>query len=130
MSTISYGNYLTASEPHKALDHGFKREVGRNSQGKSLLVTRVQATSDSIEKLILCTTKRYSSKNHATVEYDPNRTGFIALAQYADGESAMFLCQRSIKVGDTFIVSEKADVKPGNRLTSQKYSCRYICIQC
>ena len=51
-----------------------------------------------------------------TVEYDPNRTGFISLAVYADGEKRYVMVPKSLKVGDTFLVSEKADVKAGNRL--------------
>ncbi|HYC83211.1 MAG TPA: 50S ribosomal protein L2, partial [Candidatus Paceibacterota bacterium] len=51
-----------------------------------------------------------------SVEYDPNRSGFIGLVCYADGERRYVLLPASVKVGDKFIVSETADLKPGNRL--------------
>ena len=51
-----------------------------------------------------------------TVEYDPNRSAYIGLALYADGERRYVVVPKNLKVGDTFTVSEKAPVKPGNRL--------------
>jgi large subunit ribosomal protein L2 len=51
-----------------------------------------------------------------TLEYDPYRSGFIALVCYADGERRYVLAPRSLKRGDTVIVSEKAPITPGNRL--------------
>jgi large subunit ribosomal protein L2 len=55
-----------------------------------------------------------------TIEYDPNRTGFIGLVCYKDGEKRYIVVPKSSKVGDTFIVSEKADVKVCNRLPLKK----------
>jgi large subunit ribosomal protein L2 len=52
----------------------------------------------------------------ATVEYDPNRTGFVSLVNYADGEKRYVLLPKSVRVGDTFTVGEKVEIKPGNRL--------------
>lgn len=115
MSTISYGDYLTASEPHKALTHGFKRAVGRNNTGG--ITTRHKGAGH--KRLYREIDFKYNKFNIParilTVEYDPNRTGFIALALYADGERRYVLTPKSVKVGDSFIVSEKADLKPGNR---------------
>lgn len=51
-----------------------------------------------------------------TVEYDPNRTAFIGLAVYADGEKRYVVVPKSIKAGDSFLVAEKAEIKPANRL--------------
>ena len=50
------------------------------------------------------------------IEYDPNRTSFIALIQYADGELAYILAPQRLKAGDQVVASEKADVKPGNAM--------------
>jgi large subunit ribosomal protein L2 len=52
-----------------------------------------------------------------TVEYDPNRSGFIGLVFYRDGEKRYVLLPKGVKVGNTLITSEKAEIKPGNRLT-------------
>jgi large subunit ribosomal protein L2 len=51
-----------------------------------------------------------------TVEYDPNRTGFIALVGYADGEKRYVLLPKSVRVGDKIISAQKAEIKAGNRL--------------
>lgn len=51
-----------------------------------------------------------------SIEYDPNRTGFVALVCYRDGERRYILAPKSVKVGDTIVASETAKVKPGNRL--------------
>ncbi len=116
MTTISYGNYLTASEPEKSLTKGYKRAVGRNSQGR--VTTRHKGGGH--KRLFRDVDFTYNKKDIpariASVEYDPNRTGFIALVIYADGEKRYVLVPKSLKVGDTFVVSEKAPVKAGNRL--------------
>ncbi len=115
MTGINYGNYITVSEPHKALTSGFKRAVGRNSQGK--ITTRHKGAGH--KRLFRDVDFMYNKKEVpakiTTVEYDPNRTGFIALVVYADGEKRYMLLPKSVKVGDTVIVSAKADMKPGNR---------------
>ncbi len=116
MSTISYGDYLTASEPQKSLTKGFRRSVGRNHHGR--ITTRHKGSGHKrLFREIDFTYNKYDiPAKIMSVEYDPNRTGFIALAQYADGEKRYVLVPKSLKVGDTFLVSAKADVKPGNRL--------------
>ena len=50
------------------------------------------------------------------LEYDPNRTAFIALIRYADGELAYILAPQRLAVGDQVIAAEQADVKPGNAM--------------
>jgi large subunit ribosomal protein L2 len=50
------------------------------------------------------------------LEYDPNRTAFIALIEYKDGEKAYILAPRDLKVGDVVISSDRADIKPGNAM--------------
>jgi large subunit ribosomal protein L2 len=115
MSGISYGNYLTTSEPHKALTKGYKRAVGRNAQGK--VTTRHKGAGH--KRLYRDVDFMYDIKDIpakiASVEYDPNRTGFIALVVYANGAKRYVLVPKTLTVGDSFIVSEKADLKPGNR---------------
>lgn len=55
-----------------------------------------------------------------TIEYDPNRSGFVSLIGYADGEKRYILVPKGVSVGDKVLVSEKADIKPGNRLPLNK----------
>lgn len=116
MSTISYSKHLTTNDPQKSLTSGFKRKSGHNSFGR--ITTRHKGAGH--KRLYRDVDFVYNKLNVpakiSTVEYDPNRTGFIALATYADGEKRYVLIPKSLKVGDTFIVSEKAEIKAGNRL--------------
>ena len=116
MSTISYGKYLTASKPEKSLTRGFRRGTGRNSQG--IITTRHKGSGNKRlwRDVDFVYNKRNIPAKIATVEYDPNRTGFIGLAIYADGEKRYVLIPKSMKVGDTFVVSETADIRLGNRM--------------
>jgi large subunit ribosomal protein L2 len=120
MTTIPYRNYITASEPHKALTKGMKRDMGRNSAGR--ITVRHKGGGNS--KLYRMVDFGYNKKNVpakiATIEYDPFRTGFIALVNYADGEKRYVLVPKSMKVGDKFIVSENAPIEVGNRTMLKK----------
>lgn len=120
MTTISYGAILTVSEPHKALTSGFKRHVGRNNRGR--LTTRHKGGGHKrlFRDIDFTLEKRDIPAIVETVEYDPNRSGFISLVVYKDGERRYVLLPKSLKVGDTFIVSENAPLKPGNRLPLKK----------
>lgn len=116
MSTISYRSVLTASEPHKALTKGGAKRAGRNSDGR-ITVRHKGGGHKRLHRLIDFT---YDKKNIPakieTIEYDPYRSGFIALVCYADGERRYVLAPKSLKVGDTFLISENAELKAGNRL--------------
>ena len=122
MSTVSFGNFVTTNEPQKSLTHGFKRSVGRNHHGK--ITTRHKGGGH--KRLFREIDFKYDKINVPytlkTVEYDPNRTGFIGLAQYKDGEKRYILIPRSVKVGDTLITSENAEPKVGNRLPLKNIS--------
>ena len=116
MTGIAYGAVLTTATPEKSLTHGFTRAVGRNNSG--IITTRHKGAGHkrlfrevdfTYEKIDV----PYTLK---TVEYDPNRSGFIGLAQYHDGEKRYVLLPKGIAVGDVLINSAKADIKPGNRL--------------
>ena len=116
MTTISYGSILTTGDPVKSLTKGFKRSVGRNNQGK--VTTRHKGGGH--KRLFRDVDFRYNKINIPytikTVEYDPNRSGFIGLAQYKDGEKRYVLIPKSIKVGDVCVTADNADMKVGNRL--------------
>ncbi len=116
MTTISFGDFVTASEPNKSLTHGFRRKMGRNHHGK--ITTRHKGGGH--KRLFREIDFKYDKINVPytikTVEYDPNRSGFIGLAQYKDGEKRYVLLPRSVKIGDSLITSENAEQKAGNRL--------------
>ncbi len=116
MTTISFGNFITASEPLKSLTHGFKRSKGRNNLGE--ITTRHKGGGH--KRLFREVDFKYDKINIPytikTIEYDPNRSGFIGLAQYKDGEKRYVLLPKSLKVGDVCTTSDMAEQKAGNRL--------------
>lgn len=116
MTRISYKEKLTASSPFKALTKGRKRNVGRNSAGR--ITTRHKGGGH--KRRYRDIDFKYDKKNIPakieTIEYDPNRSAYIGLALYADGERRYTVVSQKAKVGDSFIVAEDAPVKNGNRL--------------
>jgi large subunit ribosomal protein L2 len=115
-TTISYSGVITAQEPEKSLTSGFKRSVGRNHHGK--VTTRHKGGGH--KRLWREIDFRYDKLDIPytikTVEYDPNRSALIGLAQYKDGEKRYVIVPKSVKVGETLITSEKAEMKVGNRM--------------
>jgi large subunit ribosomal protein L2 len=116
MSVVDYRKILTTSTPVKSLTHGFKRGTGRNNQGRITTRHKGGGVKRLYRDVDFLYNKMEIPATIKTIEYDPNRTGFIGLAAYRDGERRYVLLPKSVKVGDTFIVSAKAPLTPGNRL--------------
>jgi len=116
MTTVSYRGVLTASKPTKSLVHGFRRMVGRNSQGRITMRHKGGGHKRLYREVDFLYNKIDIPAEIKSVEYDPNRSAFIGLAQYKDGEKRYVVLPKSIKPGDSFLVSEKAELAPGNRL--------------
>jgi len=116
MTSVTYRGVLTASKPEKSLTKGFKRHVGRNNQGRITTRHKGGGHKRSYREIDFIYNKKDIPAFVKTIEYDPNRSGFIALVFYKDGEKRYILAPKTVKVGDEIIVSEKAPLKPGNRL--------------
>ena len=116
MSTVTYRGVLTASEPHKALTSGGKRDVGRNNAGRITVRHKGGGHKRLFREIDFKYDKIGIVGKVETVEYDPNRTGFIGLVVFADGERRYRLLPGTVKVGDKVLTAEKADIKAGNRL--------------
>ena len=102
--------------PVKALTEGKRKTGGRNNKGH---VTSRGIAGGHKQRYRIVDFKRRKLDVAGTVErieYDPNRTAFIALIKYEDGEVAYILAPQRLAVGDTVIASEKTDVKPGNAM--------------
>lgn len=116
MTNVTYRGVLTESKPEKSLTHGFRRSVGRNSQGR--ITTRHKGAGH--KRLYRDVDFLYDKKDIPavvkSVEYDPNRSAFIGLVFYKDGEKRYTVLPKSMKPGDKFIISEKAELTTGNRL--------------
>lgn len=116
MTTISFGDFITTQNPVKSLTHGFRRKMGRNNLGE--ITTRHKGGGH--KRLYREIDFKYDKLNVPytikTVEYDPNRSGFIGLAQYHDGEKRYVLLPSAVRIGDVLVTSENAEQKAGNRL--------------
>ncbi|MCC8934406.1 MULTISPECIES: 50S ribosomal protein L2 [Rhizobiaceae] len=111
---------LWKGKPVKALTEGLSKSGGRNNYGR---ITARFIGGGHKRTYRLVDFKRRKFDVEGTVErleYDPNRSAFIALVTYADGEQAYILAPQRIAAGDKVIASEKAvDVKPGNSMPLQ-----------
>lgn len=114
-STVSYRDRTTDKKPHKKLTKGFKRGAGR---GKGRITSRHKGGGHKRRyRTVDFTYDKYDVPMRVeSVEYDPNRSGLIARVVYEDGDRRYILAPKKARVGDTYIVSEKAALKPGNRL--------------
>ncbi len=119
-TTVTYRGVLSNTKPEKSLTFGFKRKQGRNNAGR--ITTRHKGGGN--KRLYRDVDFKYDKKDIpakiTSVEYDPNRNAFISLAVYADGEKRYVITPKNVKVGDKFIVSEKAPFEPANRLPLKK----------
>ena len=120
MTTVTYRGVLTTATPEKSLTKGYKRHVGRNNRGR--ITTRHKGAGN--KKLFRDVDFMYDKKNIpakiVSVEYDPYRTGFIGLVNYADGEKRYTLLPKEMTAGDSFLISETAEAKVGNRMPLSK----------
>src|SRR6202046_407546 len=100
----------------KALTEGLRKHGGRNNTGRTTMFHRGGGHK---RRYRIVDFKRRKYDMPAVVErleYDPNRTAFIALVKYKDGELAYILAPQRLKVGDSVVSGEKVDVKPGNAM--------------
>ena len=115
MTVVDYRG-LSKVKPEKSLLESLKKTAGRNSYGR--ITVRHHGGGNKVTYRII-DFKRDKVGMPAevkTIEYDPNRTAFIALVQYEDGEKRYILAPHGLKVGDHVESGEGADIKPGNCL--------------
>ncbi len=111
---------LWKGKPEKALTEGLSKTGGRNNHGR---MTSRHIGGGHKKRYRIIDWRRDKWDVEATVErieYDPNRTGFIALVEYKDGERRYILAPQRLGVGDKIIAGEKTDVKPGNAMKLAK----------
>jgi large subunit ribosomal protein L2 len=108
---------LWKGKPVKGLTVGKTKSGGRNNHGH--ITSRFRGGGHKQSYRVVDFKRRAKLGVPAVVErieYDPNRTAFIALLKYADGELAYILAPQRLKAGDTVLAAEKADIKPGNAM--------------
>ncbi|MBE6071651.1 MAG: 50S ribosomal protein L2 [Clostridium butyricum] len=107
---------ITSQSPEKSLLVALKSKAGRNAQGKITVRHRGGGAKRKYRIIDFKRNKDGIPAKVATIEYDPNRTAYIALVVYADGEKRYILAPAALKVGDVIESGVNADIKPGNAL--------------
>lgn len=107
---------LHKGAPEKGLTEGLSKTGGRNNHGRITSRRMGGGAKKSYRKIDFKRRKLDVPASVLRLEYDPNRTAFIALIEYQDGEKSYILAPQRLAVGDEVISSERADVKPGNAM--------------
>jgi large subunit ribosomal protein L2 len=107
---------LYTGAPVKALTEGKNSSGGRNNTGRITSRYRGGGHKQAYRKVDFKRRKFGVAGKIERIEYDPNRTAFIALVKYADGELAYILAPQRLSVGDPVVSGEHVDVKPGNAM--------------
>ncbi len=115
MSVTDYSE-LSKVAPERSLLVSLKKNSGRNSYGRITVRHRGGGQRRKYRIIDFKRDKFDIPATVASVEYDPNRSAFIALLQYEDGEKRYILQPAGLKVGDTVMAGASADIKPGNAL--------------
>lgn len=110
---------LWKGKPEKSLTEGLHSKGGRNNKGR---ITARRRGGGHKQRYRVIDFKRAKYDVEGTVErleYDPNRTAFIALIRYTDGEVAYILAPQRIRAGDKVVSGKSVDIKPGNAMPMQ-----------
>src|SRR5215468_3609103 len=107
---------LYKGKPVKALTVGKIATGGRNNLGRITSRFRGGGHKRALRTVDFKRARHDAPATVERIEYDPNRTGFIALIKYKDGEQAYILAPQRLAVGDTIVAGAHVDVKPGNAM--------------
>jgi len=116
MKTRKSKEILTKKKPEKRLLLVLKKKAGRGKSGRITVRHRGGGAKRKYRLVDFGQEKKNIPAEVLALEYDPNRTAFLALLQYEDKEKRYRLAPFGLKVGDKIICSEKAEVKKGNRM--------------
>ena len=107
---------LWKGKPEKSLTVGLKKKGGRNNLGRITVRHQGGGAKRLYRKIDFKRQKLDATAIVERIEYDPNRSAFIALIIYEDGEKAYILAPQRLQVGDQVVSAGKADIKPGNTM--------------
>jgi large subunit ribosomal protein L2 len=115
---VNYPDFaeVTRSEPEKSLTEGLKKSGGRNTHGRKTSRHRGGGAKRRYRKIDFKRRKDGVPAKVATIEYDPNRSAYIALLHYADGEKRYILAPQRLSVGATVTSGPQAEPNIGNAL--------------
>ncbi|WP_061995593.1 50S ribosomal protein L2 [Clostridium sp. ATCC 25772] len=114
--TMATFEEITTNVPEKSLLVSKKKTGGRNAQGKITVRHHGGGAKQKYRIIDFKRNKDNITAKVATVEYDPNRSAYIALVVYADGDKRYIIAPVGLKVGDVIVSGPEADIKPGNTL--------------
>ncbi len=103
-------------KPVKELTEGLGKSGGRNNHGRMTMRRRGGGHKRKYRIIDFKRTKFDIPATVERIEYDPNRTAFIALIKYEDGEQSYIIAPQRLKTGDSVVAGERVDVKPGNAM--------------
>ena len=115
MTVIDYSG-LSKVAPEKSLLESLKKHSGRNSYGRITVRHKGGGNRRKYRVIDFKRNKLGMNAEVMTIEYDPNRSAFIALVKYEDGEKKYIIAPEKLAVGDTIRNGADADIKPGNAL--------------
>jgi large subunit ribosomal protein L2 len=107
---------VTKGSPERSLLKPLKKTGGRNNSGRMTVRRRGGGHKRHYRQIDFKRDKLGVPARVAAIEYDPNRSAYIALLNYADGEKRYIIAPQKVKVGDELIASREADITPGNSL--------------
>jgi large subunit ribosomal protein L2 len=115
---VTYPDFaeITRSEPEKSLTEGLKKSGGRNAYGRKTSRHRGGGAKRLYRKIDFKRRKDGIPAKVAHIEYDPNRSAYIALLHYADGEKRYIIAPQRLRVGMTVVSGESVDIRVGNSL--------------
>ena len=108
---------LWKGKPVKGLTEGISKSGGRNNHGRITSFFRGGGHKQSYRMVDFRRRKLDMPATVERIEYDPNRTAFIALVKYQDGELSYILAPQRLRAGDVVVSALRADIKPGNAMT-------------
>ena len=120
MTGINYREFLTRQNPEKSLTYGSQRAVGRNNLGRITTRHKGGGAKRLLRLVDFAFDKKDVPAKVESVEYDPNRTAFIGLVVYRDGEKRYMVLPKNVATGREILVSKQAQILPGNRLPLEK----------
>src|ERR1700755_1737873 len=115
---VTYPDFaeITKTEPERSLVEGLKKSGGRNALGRKTARHRGGGAKRLYRKIDFKRTKDGIPAKVASIEYDPNRTAYIALLHYVDGTKAYIIAPNRLRVGMTVLSGPGADITVGNAM--------------
>ncbi len=121
MTAIDYKQFLSGkNKPQKSLTKPIKKKAGRNKQGRITVRHKGGGHKRKYRVIDFKRNKIDIPAKVISIEYDPNRSAFIALVEYKDKEKKYILAPQGLKVGAEVITSEQVPLNPGNRMCLEK----------